>query len=63
MLPLTMASMPLPWDACQWKASLPSSTVTVVSQGHRLQLQLPSIAVRLASQEKAIVAECAEAFC
>ena len=60
---LTMAPMPLPWDARLWKASLPSSTATEVSQGHRLQLKLPSVAVRLARQEEAMVASSAGAFC
>lgn len=48
---------------CLWKASLPSSMAAGVSQEDKLQLRLPSVAVRLARQEQTIVGNCDEAFC
>ena len=53
----------LPWDSQVWKASVPSSTATEVTQGDRLQLKLPSVAVRLASQVKAMGTTFADTFC
>lgn len=47
---------------CLCKASLPSSTATGASQEDKLQLKLPSVAVRLASQEQTIVGKSDEAF-